>query len=246
MNMIRDILITGVSSALGGVLAEELSRIEGARIIGSMRRGRGSKDRFASNVELVDHCDLTDPKECNRLAGLVSERFKGPIGFIHSVGGFTEHASFLDFAAGDAASMVAEHLNSLQNMLYSLLPIMIERGGGSCIAFSCGSVRHGYPWMASYTASKSAIESLVFSLANEFGGQGIRLNALALSTLKTDKERMAKPHGDFEHFTPPNDIAPIVRFLLSHDSYLINGNSLRVYQYSNQFFSSGYFQRITK
>lgn len=246
MSMIKDILITGISGDLGRILATELAKTEGVRIIGTMRRRQRSDDLFDDNVKVIDNCDLSILGSCEQLAHTISSEFKDPFAYIHSVGFFREHLSFLDYPPSDGRTMFDSHVITFHNTLYTVLPLMRRNGGGSCVAFSCSSLRYAYPWMTSFTACKGAIESMVRSLANEFGGDKIRLNALAIATLKTEKEREAKPNGDFENYVPPVDIVPIIRFLLSDDSYLINGNSINVYNFSKQFFNSGYFQRIAK
>jgi hypothetical protein len=58
--------------------------------------------------------------------------------------------------------------------------------------------------------------------------------------------RTSKPHGDFAHFIPPKDLVPVVRFLLSREAYLVNGNAINLFKYSPQFYNKGYFQRIAK
>jgi len=100
--------------------------------------------------------------------------------------------------------------------------------------------------MASFTAAKSAVESLVRSLANEFSGDGMRFNSLVLASVKTKKVKQSKPHGDFLHFIPPSDILPVIKFLLSGDAYLVNGNAINLFKHSDQFYHAGYFERVAR
>ena len=106
------------------------------------------------------------------------------------------------------------------------------------------SVKYNYPLMASFTASKSAVESLMRSLANEYSGYNMRFNSIVLASLRTSKVIQAKPHGDHAHFIPPKDISPIIRFLLSDASYLVNGNAINLFIHSEDFYNSGYLKRI--
>jgi NAD(P)-dependent dehydrogenase (short-subunit alcohol dehydrogenase family) len=100
--------------------------------------------------------------------------------------------------------------------------------------------------MAAFTASKNAVDSLIRSLAHEFAGDGLRLNSLVLASLKTKKVRASKPHGDYAHFIAPQEIVPIVHFLMSSASMLVNGNSIDVYRYSKDFYRRGYFERVSQ
>src|SRR5206468_190780 len=108
------------------------------------------------------------------------------------------------------------------------------------------SVRYNYPWMAPFTAAKSALESLTRSLANEYSAHNLRFNSLVLSSVQTPKVHESKPHGDFEHYLPPRDLVPVIDFLLSPEAYLVNGNSIQLFDHSESFFHQGYFQRIEK
>jgi len=195
---------------------------------------------------LIDSCDLTKPECCEQIAKAANARFKGSFGFVHSVGDFWDHVPFLKFDPEKANHMFESHVTTFYNILQALVPVLKVKGGGSCVGFSCNSVRYNYPWMASFTASKNAIDSLVRSLANEFSGDKIRFNSLILASVRTKKVKHSKPHGDFAHFIPPKDIVPVVRFLLSKDAYLVSGNTINLFRHSRRFFRSGYFERIAK
>lgn len=224
----------------------DLAKDSDVRVIGTMRRRLLADERFPDNVSVIDECDLTQPSSCARIADAVSKTFTSPFGFIHSVGEFWEHTPFLSNTPDAARGMFESHVITLYNALHALIPVMQSKGGGSSIVFSCNSVRYNYPWMAPFTASKSAIDSLVRSLANEFSAYNLRFNSLALASLQTPKVLNSKPHGDHSHFIPPHDLVPIIRFLLSEASYLVNGNTINLFVHSDEFFESGYFKRISK
>lgn len=244
--MLKHIVLTGASSELGAFLLQRFSEISGTQIIATMRRERRVDDVYGPNVRLLDKLDLTQRDACERLGREVGESFSGNFALIHSVGDFWDHLPFEEFDGDQAATMFESHVTTLYNTLASLIPVMKHNGGGSVVTFSCNSVRYNYPWMAAFTASKSAVDSLVRSLANEFSGNGIRLNSLVLASVKTRKVQQSKPHGDFVHFISPSDIFPVVQFLLSDTSFLVNGNTINLFEHSDQFFRTGYFERISK
>ncbi len=246
MNESKQIIITGISSELGGILAREFSKERGVQIIGTMRRKRVTADKFPKSICILQGCDLTDPQSCSKLAKMAEQRFRGRFGLVHCVGDFWHHDPFLDFGPKEAQTMFASHVTTFYNALQFLIPVMKRRHGGSVVAFSCNSTLYHYPWMTAFTASKSAVDSMVTSLANEYSGENIRLNSIRLSSLKTEPVRRSKPHGDFSHFTPPKDIFPIVRFLLSPAAYLVNGNSISTFKHSEGFYRQGYFERVSK
>ena len=246
MNDIKQIVIAGISGDLGAVLARELSVDSEVSIIGTMRRSKKLGETFPKNIHIVDCCDLMQPKCCAQVALVASELFNGRFGYIHSVGDFVEHAPFLSIKSDQANRIFESNTTTFYNAMQAMIPVMKSNGGGSSIAFSCNSVTHNYPWMASFTAAKSALDSLVRTLAHEFAGDSLCFNSLVLSSLKMEKEKLSKPHGDFDNFIPPTDLLPIIKFLLSQDSYLVNGNSISLYQYSENFYHTGYFERVSK
>ena len=246
MNTFKQILITGISSDLGTVLANAFATDKGINIIGSMRRKLLPDDNFPDNVLIVDECDLTDIKDAKRIASVVSATFHEQFSLIHSVGNFWEHVPFLQTSSLEAQKMFESHMLTLYTVLQEIIPIMISNGGGSCVAFSCNSTKYNYPLMAAFTASKSSIESLIRSLAHEFSGDRIRFNSLSLASLKTKKVKESKPHGDFVNFLDPLELVPIIRFLLSDDSIYVNGTTFNIYKYSDNFYRKGYLSRIAK
>lgn len=246
MSESKQIIVTGISSQLGGILVRELAKERGVAVIGTMRRKRIDKDKFPRNIHVLDNCDLTKPECCSQASAMAERLFKGRFGFIHCVGNFWQHIPFLECGPEKARTMFESHVTTFYNTVQSLIPIMKSRGGGSVVAFSCNSTLYHYPWMAAFTASKIAVDSMVTSLANEYSGDNLRFNSLRLSSLKTEPVRRSKPHGDFVHFIPPEDIIPIVRFLLSPEAYLVNGNAISIFRHSDEFYRQGYFERVAK
>jgi len=66
------------------------------------------------------------------------------------------------------------------------IPAMLESGGGSIINTSSIVGHVGMAGASTYVASKHAVEGLTKSVAPEFSGQGIRVNAVAPGGIATD------------------------------------------------------------
>jgi 3-oxoacyl-[acyl-carrier protein] reductase len=104
--------------------------------------------------------------------------------------------------------------------------------GGSIVAVTTSLVRQAVPGTGPYAATKAAVESMVRSMSKELAGRGVRVNAVAPGPVDTDlfnagkteeaKQRMAG-FSPFNRIGRPEEIAQVVRFLLSDESSWVAG-----------------------
>lgn len=132
--------------------------------------------------------------------------------------------------------MLAVNVRAPLLLVASLVPSMIERGGGSIVNISSVSGVIGTPRRAAYAASKGAIDAATRSLAIELGPSGIRVNSVAPGVVDTAlwarNKRVPGVVETIEHQTPlrrwaqPEDIADVVVFLASDAARFVTGETI--------------------
>lgn len=112
------------------------------------------------------------------------------------------------------------------------LPLMIGGGGGSIINISSGTAQAGDFYATAYASSKGAINTLTKYVATQYGGKGIRCNAVSPGLIMTSALEGAMPlpmqdifrrHSVTEKLGRPEDIADMVVFLASDRARFISG-----------------------
>ncbi|HET7478142.1 MAG TPA: SDR family oxidoreductase [Rubrobacteraceae bacterium] len=118
--------------------------------------------------------------------------------------------------------------------------VVLERGEGSIVNISSVAGLLGIGDRAAYNASKHGLIGLTRTLAAEWGGRGVRVNAVCPGWVKTEMDEEDQAGGgytdaDIEGRTPmgrfarPEDIARAVAFLADPEqSGYVNGHTLSV------------------
>jgi NAD(P)-dependent dehydrogenase (short-subunit alcohol dehydrogenase family) len=117
-------------------------------------------------------------------------------------------------------------------------------GGGAIVNVSSHQVRRAVPGCMPYVTAKAAIEGLTRALAVEYGSLGIRVNAVALGSIGTERYRAFLEQQDpdtaveiereMRRLHPigrvgrPDEAAASVVHLLSDDASFINGATIPV------------------
>jgi NAD(P)-dependent dehydrogenase (short-subunit alcohol dehydrogenase family) len=70
---------------------------------------------------------------------------------------------------------------------------------------------------------------IAYSVAPEYRRQGVRCNAILPSVIDTPANREAQPDADHSKWVEPEEIARVVRFLVSDESAVTSGAAVPVY-----------------
>ena len=119
------------------------------------------------------------------------------------------------------------------------IPAMLANGGGAIVNISSNSSLKGQAHNTAYAAAKGGVNILTKSSAAEYGGQGIRINAVSPGVIRTpgiEQYFEEQPHvkeqlegaAVLNRLGEPEEIAEAVIFLCSDRASYITGQLLSV------------------
>jgi NAD(P)-dependent dehydrogenase (short-subunit alcohol dehydrogenase family) len=118
------------------------------------------------------------------------------------------------------------------------LPHIQAAGGGAMVVVSSVNAQLGMPGSGAYGISKAALEQMARQLAVEWGHAGVRINAVAPGTTRTDMIRALVQKDDFldsitsatplRRIAEPEDVAGAITFLVSDAARHITGQVITV------------------
>jgi NAD(P)-dependent dehydrogenase (short-subunit alcohol dehydrogenase family) len=118
--------------------------------------------------------------------------------------------------------------------------VMLDQGDGSIVNVSSVAGLLGVADRAAYNASKHGLVGLTRTLAAEWGGRGVRVNAVCPGWVKTEMDVEDQAGGGYTdsdiegrvpmgHFAKPEDVAQAIAFLADPEqSGFVNGHTLSV------------------
>lgn len=161
--------------------------------------------------------------------------------------GFVHHGTVLQISDADWEFSWNLNVTSMVRMCRAFVPGLLRRaevtGSASVLNMaSMASSVKGFPNRAAYGTTKAAVIGLTKGIAADFVRQGLRCNALCPATIDTPSLRgriaqAADPEAarrDFIARQPmgrlgtPDDLVPMIIYLLSDESRLMTGQAVLV------------------
>jgi NAD(P)-dependent dehydrogenase (short-subunit alcohol dehydrogenase family) len=115
------------------------------------------------------------------------------------------------------------------NLARAAMPRLVERGAGAYVGVSARAGLRPFPGAAGYVTAKAAVLAFVQALDADYKNDGVRCNAILPSVIDTPANREGQPDADFSKWVAPEEIARVVRFLVSDDSSPTSGAAVPVY-----------------
>jgi NAD(P)-dependent dehydrogenase (short-subunit alcohol dehydrogenase family) len=150
-----------------------------------------------------------------------------------------------DLPAREASALIARNLDPVVTGCGAAIRAFLAAGtGGSIVNISSHQAQRPVRGAFAYATAKAAVEGLTRALAVDHGPQGVRVNALALGSIATDRSdahlaalgptdratfeheiRLLQPLGRMGH---ADEVAEAAAFLLSDRASFINGAILPI------------------
>ena len=213
------VVVGGAGGALGEVVVRNLLDT-GLRVHAVYRDGTDA----ATNPNLIAHqCDLSVGSATSNLIAHIAKREGYIPALINVAGGFIwgKTASFSD---QDFNFLLDANFKSVFFLLKNVLPLMQKNNFGRIVLISsASSLTPGDIGMGVYNASKSALNALLKSTANENSQYDIKINAICPTIIDTPRNRRDMSDADFSTWITPTAITRLIQLLLAEDGELFSG-----------------------
>ncbi|MFK3694018.1 SDR family oxidoreductase [Serratia bockelmannii] len=236
-------VIGGASSGIGKAAALLFARQGAALVLGARREPLLAElvedIRREGGRALAVAGDVRDEAFAERLTATAVDEFGGLDIAFNNAGTLGPLGPSLALSASEWRDVLETNLSSAYYSAKYQIPAMLARGAGSVI-FTSTFVGHtaAFPGTAAYAASKSGLIGLTQALAVEFGGRGIRVNALLPGGTDTAMGRqmgntpealaqVAELHA-LKRLAMPEEIAQAALYLASDASSFVTGTAMLV------------------
>ncbi len=235
-------LITGGGSGIGRSIAQkfaqqnakviifELTEDHAAETLKDIREAGGQTQAFA--------CDVSDPDSVKAAVdGALSDN--GRIDILVNNAGIAHVGNAVDTSVEDFDRVYQTNVRGVYNCLHTILPHMVEAGGGVILNLASIVSLTGIPDRFAYSMSKGAVLTMTYSVATDFISQNIRCNCICPGRVHTpfvdgfiaknypgkEKEMFkklseAQPIG---RMAEPEEIANLSVYLCSDESAFVTG-----------------------
>ena len=230
----RTVLITGAGRGIGRSIALRFAE-EGARVavVARTESELSETERLIRGVGARSLClpgDITVRGTAEGMAAR-TEAELGPIDVLVNNAGVFRVQPFLEMSPEEWELVLSTNLTGAVNFCRAVLPAMVRRRRGRIVNVSSIHGIRGDANLSAHSATKFALIGLTQSLAREFRGDNIAVNAVCPGSVESRVEESdASLRGSpLEEKLWPRDVAGTVLFLASDDAAAITGSALEVY-----------------
>lgn len=238
----RSAVVTGCGAGIGEAVIQALASA-GYWVVG-IERDRLLRDRAEANLAGRGNLLLGDVRDRSVLdEAAASARRAAPLrGWVNNAG-IESRGALHEVDSSKLEELLAVDLMAfVWGCQVAVRSFMEQRSPGSIVNISSLHGRRGYSGWAAYDVAKGGVDALTRYVAVEYGPVGIRANAVAPGSVRTEMHKRyveSTPHPaeteremaavvPLRRIAEPDEIASVVVFLLSDTSSYLTGQSLPV------------------
>ncbi len=227
------VLVAGSTGGLGRIVAQAFLDA-GAHLALPGRSADRLASLFPDLVDSPDHVllgdfDVTDVESVSEAVKQTVEHFGRIDVLANTIGGYRAGTPVHKTPISTWDFMLDLNARSAFLLSQAVISVMLEQGSGKIIHTSARAGLQGSANSSAYSASKSAVISLVQSLSAEVKANGVNVNAVLPGTIDTSANREAMPNADTSRWVQPQALADVYLFLASDAARAIHGAAIPVY-----------------
>ena len=242
----RVALITGGSRGIGKAIAVGLAA-DGADVAINYRRDEESAQETVGQIEGLGRkaaaykASIDNIDEDQAMVDDVLATFGHVDILVNNAGIASRGGSVAKTDPAEVARVIGTHAIGAHHLCRMLMPQMRERERGDVVMISSVATRENAGGGAPYNMAKAALEALALTLAKEERTRGIRVNIVAPGLVDTemgrrlvkgalgvDDIRTLDKGMPFGRVCTPEDVADVVRFLVSDACAYVTGQRIYV------------------
>lgn len=240
-------VVTGAASGIGRAVAIGLA--ETGHVIAALDRDSSGAEETARAVSeaggraIAYAVDVSTWPTVQATIRMIEAEL-GPIGVLVNSAGILRMGTVADMALEDWSATFRVNVDGVFHACRAVLPGMLTREAGCIVNVASWFGKIGKPHFSAYCASKFAVIGLTQSLAMEVAAKRINVNAVCPGTIVGTRMRTVADDGarrlglptakEREATIPlgragePEDVARVVRFLVSADARYMTGQAINV------------------
>lgn len=236
-------VVTGGASGIGLATARALLAADPVAHVALVDIGEcdeGALPELESGRAHLHHCDVGDPAQVAKCADTIA-RDHDVRGLVNSAGMVIAETPSEDLSLDTFRRVINVHVEGALLWSQATARLWLRDGRpGAIVNVSSVAARFGWPGRLSYAAAKLAVESMTRTLAVEWAGHGIRVNAVGPgyvdTPLQDDSRRppglptlaeAAQRHA-LGRVATADEVAGGIAFLLSDQAAFITGEVLMI------------------
>lgn len=236
----RRALVTGGSRGIGAAISKALAD-DGCDVVinycNSAVQALKVRDAIlgAGRRALAVQADISNPEAAARLCG-EAVSFLGGLDILVNCAGIMQQCPIDALTLTQWNQVIGTNLTAAYLCIQNCLDALKQSNAGRIINISSQAAFTGSRNRSAYSAAKSGLLGLTYSLAKELGPLGITVNAVSPGRIDTDMIQgdMESRSGEWIDSTPlkrfgtPREIASAVSFLAGSEASYITGANINV------------------